>query len=139
MFINLKEEKLNILVTGGAGFIGSCLIRKLLDHTNNRIFNLDKISYASNFDQIEKSPNLKNYNFIKADLLNQKKINSFINDSKPDIIFHLAAESHVDRSIEDSKPFIESNIIGTYNLLETTKKYWCNLDKSKEKLSDSFM
>ena len=135
MSINFREENLNIIVTGGAGFIGSCLIRKLLEHTNNRIFNLDKISYASNFDQIEKCPNLKNYAFIKADLVNQEKINFIINDSKPDIIFHLAAESHVDRSIKDSRPFIESNIIGTYNLLEITKKYWLNLDKSKK---DSF-
>ena len=133
MNINIKEDNLNILITGGAGFIGSCLIKKLLNYTNANIFNLDKISYTSDFSQIEESNRLENYNFIKTDLNNYEATKIAINKSNPDFIFHLAAESHVDRSIDNSRPFIQSNIIGTFNILEATKSYWMDLSNSKRK------
>ena len=129
----------NILVTGGAGFIGSCLIRRLLNKTEFKIFNLDKISYASDLSSINNlisiDESLKTrYRLIKADLNNYAAINNAIEISNPDIIFHLAAESHVDRSIDSPRIFLESNVNGTFNLLEATKNYWENLSNEKRKI-----
>ena len=126
---NIEKEKLRILVTGGAGFIGSWLIKKLLDTTSSKIFNLDKLSYASDLTLINSSANISNHHLLNVDLRNKKELKTAIEISNPDIIFHLAAESHVDRSIDDSTPFIESNIVGTYNILEIAKDHWLNLNK----------
>ena len=131
MNLNIKKEKLRILVTGGAGFIGSWLIKKLLDTTPSKIFNLDKLSYASDLTLINKSINIANHHLLNVDLINKRELKIAIKRSNPDIIFHLAAESHVDRSINDSTPFIESNIIGTFNILEIAKEHWQNLDKER--------
>ncbi len=131
MNLNIKKEKLRILVTGGAGFIGSWLIKKLLDTTPSTIFNLDKLSYASDLTLINSSINIANHHLLNVDLINKKELKIAIKKSNPDIIFHLAAESHVDRSINDSTPFIESNIIGTFNILEIAKEHWQNLDKER--------
>ena len=131
MNLNIKKEKLRILVTGGAGFIGSWLIKKLLDTTSSTIFNLDKLSYASDLTLINSSKNIANHHLLNVDLINKKELKIAIKKSNPDIIFHLAAESHVDRSINDSTPFIESNIIGTFNILEIAKEHWQNLDKER--------
>ncbi len=121
-----------ILVTGGAGFIGGALIRRLLSETNCLIFNLDKIGYASDTTQIEtllkNSPLLADrYNFYKFDLSNEHKLDDLLREINPDYIFHLAAESHVDRSIEGPKVFLESNIIGTFNLLQSARQHWENM------------
>jgi len=111
----------NIIVTGGLGFIGSNLIELLLKKKYN-ILNIDKITYSSNFYNVKNFKSSKNYKFIKCDI-GDKKIKNIFFKFKPKCIFNLAAETHVDRSIDDPKKFIYSNIVGVYNLLENFKKY----------------
>ena len=128
--INLESKYRNILVTGGAGFIGGTFIRKLLQESSCKIFNLDKLGYASDLTSINilldemKSKEIKKYEFLKGDLLDRKFLKSIFEYSKPDLIIHFAAESHVDRSIDNPINFIESNFIGTFNLLEVFREYW---------------
>ena len=119
-----------IIVTGGLGFIGSNLIDKLLKK-NYFVINLDKISYASNFYNTKDFKKKKNYKFIKFDLNNKKKLKIILNKYKPIGIFNLAAETHVDRSIENPSEFIKSNILGVFNLLEVFKKFSKKNKKSK--------
>ena len=114
--------KKNIIVTGGLGFIGSNLIGLLLKK-NFKVINLDKISYSSNFYNTKDFRYKKNYKFIKCNINNTKKVNNILNKYKPIGIFNLAAETHVDRSIDNPKEFIESNILGIFNLLECFKKF----------------
>ncbi len=111
-----------IIVTGGLGFIGSNLIRLLLNKKYS-VINIDKVSYSSNFYNTKDYSKNKNYKFIKCDLLNKNKLKNIIFKYKPSGIFNLAAETHVDRSIDDPSPFIKSNIIGLFNLLEIFRKY----------------
>ncbi len=131
--MNFKNQPKKILITGGCGFIGGCLIRRLLNTTDWIIYNLDKISYASNSSDIEKINTSSRYSLIEVDLKNFQDTQRAIRDSDPDYVIHLAAETHVDRSIDNSLPFIESNIIGTYNLLESCKKHWKKLNVSRKK------
>jgi len=119
----------NIIVTGGLGFIGSNLIKLLILEKFN-IINIDKVSYSSNFYNVKEYNKDKNYKFIKCDLNNKKKLSKIIFKYKPVGIFNLAAETHVDRSIDNPKNFIDSNILGVYNLLEVFKKY-SKINKSK--------
>tara|TARA_B100000965_G_scaffold205975_1_gene171991 strand:- start:48 stop:1073 length:1026 start_codon:yes stop_codon:yes gene_type:complete len=114
--------KKKIIVTGGLGFIGSNLIDLLLKNNYN-IINLDKISYSSNFYNTKEFKKNKKYKFIRCDLNNKKKLQKIFNFFKPSAIFNLAAETHVDRSIDGPENFIKSNILGVYNLLEVFKKY----------------
>ena len=123
----LKEK---IIVTGGLGFIGSNLIELLLKK-NYQVANIDKINYSSNFYNTLEFKRNKHYKFYKCDLNDYKKLNSIINKFKPTCIFNLAAETHVDRSIDNPKSFIESNILGVYNLLEIFKKFSKSFKKSK--------
>tara|TARA_A100001388_G_scaffold277287_1_gene267828 strand:+ start:786 stop:1796 length:1011 start_codon:yes stop_codon:yes gene_type:complete len=126
---------MKILITGGYGFIGSNLIKKLLSLSSYHIFNIDKMGYASNSYLVEQSLNIgnqKKYNFYKLDLTNYGELEKVVNNICPDLIMHLAAESHVDRSIASSRVFIESNIIGTFNLLEVSRKYFEKLDSKKK-------
>tara|TARA_B100001029_G_C15001429_1_gene418309 strand:- start:81 stop:1106 length:1026 start_codon:yes stop_codon:yes gene_type:complete len=120
----------NIIVTGGLGFIGSNLIELLLKK-KFKVINLDKVSYSSNFYNIKEFKNQKNYKFIKCDINNSTKINNILNKFKPVGIFNLAAETHVDRSIVNPKKFIESNILGVFNLLECFKNFSKKNKKTK--------
>uniref|UniRef100_UPI000AF57B42 GDP-mannose 4,6-dehydratase n=1 Tax=Pelagibacter ubique TaxID=198252 RepID=UPI000AF57B42 len=110
-----------IVVTGGLGFIGSNLIDLLLKK-NYFVINLDKCTYSSNFYNVKEFKNSKNYKYFKIDI-NSKKLIKIFDKFKPVCIFNLAAETHVDRSIDDPSNFIKSNIVGVYNLLESFKKY----------------
>ena len=118
-----------IIVTGGLGFIGSNLIDLLLKK-KFKVINIDKVTYSSNFYNTREFKNSKNYDFIKCDIKN-KKIKNILFKFKPDCIFNLAAETHVDRSIDSPESFIQSNIVGVFNLLECFKKY---SQKHKSKL-----
>ena len=124
----------NILVTGGAGFIGGNLIRRLLDQKNNKVFNLDKISYASNLDWLSSVKNKSNHKLLRLDLIDYENLEDLIFNIKPQLIFHLAAESHVDRSLVNPRTFINSNIIGTFNLLEASRKYFQTLGNNEKKI-----
>jgi dTDP-glucose 4,6-dehydratase len=114
-----------IIVTGGAGFIGSALVRHLIQSTEYKILVIDKLTYAGNLESLESVINNKNLSFIKMDVCDSS-IASILNDFKPNAIIHLAAESNVDRSIDGPSEFIKTNILGTFNLLETSLAYWKN-------------
>ena len=121
-----------ILITGGAGFIGSALIRYIINHTNHKVINVDKLTYAGNLSALSDVESSTRYIFEKVDICNAVEIKRIFSMHKPDIIMHLAAESHVDRSIDAPDDFIQTNIIGTYILLEQALKYYQSLaDKSK--------
>lgn len=119
-----------IIVTGGLGFIGSNLIEILLKK-KNKVLNIDKITYASNFYNVKEFKKNKNYFFNKCDLNNFTKLNSIIKKFNPDVIFNLAAETHVDRSIDNPDSFVKSNILGTYNLLEIFKNFYKTKKKTR--------
>ncbi len=124
---------MKILITGGAGFIGGTLIRKLLKNTSYKLFNLDKLSYASDLEsinQINSSSDINRYEFLNIDLADKTKTQDAIEYAKPDRIVHLAAESHVDRSIDSPSLFVQSNILGTFNLLESARIHWKQRDKN---------
>lgn len=117
-----------ILVTGGAGFIGSAVIRHIIQNTNDSVCNVDKLTYASNLENLNEVDNTDRYSFEQVDICSNGELKKVFAKYQPDTIMHLAAESHVDRSIDDPSAFIKSNIIGTYNLLEVARIYWQGLD-----------
>lgn len=119
---------MKILVTGGAGFIGSAVIRHIIQHTNNQVFNIDKLTYAGNLESLKGIDQHPNYQFKQIDICNTEQITAAIDAFQPHAIMHLAAESHVDRSIDGPAAFIQTNIVGTYTLLEAARKYWMSLD-----------
>jgi dTDP-glucose 4,6-dehydratase len=115
----------NILITGGAGFIGSHVVRRFVkNYSNYQIFNLDALTYAGNLENIKDIEKEPNYTFIKGDITDESFIDSLFKNQQFDGVIHLAAESHVDRSIEDPLAFVKTNVIGTMNLLNTAKKQW---------------
>ncbi len=124
--------KMKILVTGGAGFIGSALIRYVLGNTSHSVVNVDKLTYAGNLESLKPIENLPNYWFEKADICDGPTINRLLQEHQPDAIMHLAAESHVDRSIDGPSAFIETNIVGTYTLAEAARGYWQSLEGDKK-------
>ena len=123
---------MNIMVTGGAGFIGSALIRYLINNTTHKVLNVDKLTYASSLSSLKSVENHQNYKFLQLDICDSG-ILDIIAQFQPDIIMNLAAESHVDRSIDSAKPFIQTNIFGTFNLLEASRTYFATLDCKKQR------
>lgn len=121
---------MKIIVTGGAGFIGSAVIRHLLNHTNHVVTNVDKLTYSGNLDSVDTVSNLSNYSFYQLDICDSDGLNKLFDTFQPDAVMHLAAESHVDRSIDGPAEFIQTNIVGTYTLLESTRRYWSGLSDS---------
>ena len=119
---------MKILVTGGAGFIGSAVIRHIINNTTDAIINLDKLTYAGNLESLADVSDSERYVFEQVDICNRTELNRVFAEHKPDAIMHLAAESHVDRSIDGPAAFIETNIVGTYQLLEATRQYWNELN-----------
>ena len=117
-------------MTGGNGFIGSALVRLLSQSKKNYILNIDKLTYAANLDSLKTLSNSHRYQHIKADISNYDEIEGILNDFKPDKVFHLAAETHVDRSINEPFDFIKSNIIGTYNMLEISRDFLTKYKKN---------
>ena len=130
----LLPEGINrVLVTGGAGFIGSAVVRRLLAESDAEVFNLDKFGYASDLSSIG---NHSRHHFLKVDLADAEATAAAVREADPDLVMHLAAESHVDRSIDGPGAFIESNVSGTFHLLQAVRSHWEQLpDKRRERLS----
>ncbi len=123
---------MNILITGGAGFIGSAVVRHIINHTDHHICNVDKLTYAGNLESLISVEGNPRYQFQKIDICDSKALEKIFAEFQPDAIMHLAAESHVDRSIDGPADFIQTNIVGTYTLLEAARKYWQNLSEDKK-------
>lgn len=123
---------MRILVTGGAGFIGSALVRLLIQATNCHVLNVDKLTYASHPDALTDISDHPRYQFVKADICDGARLDILFEHFKPNIVMHLAAETHVDRSIEGPAAFIQNNILGTFTLLEAARRYWVQLDISQK-------
>lgn len=120
---------MKILVTGGAGFIGSALIRYLVEQTDNEIVNLDKLTYAGNLDSLLPVSDSGRYRFEHADICEREALDQIFAQQQPDAVIHLAAESHVDRSIDGPGDFIQTNLVGTYSMLEAGRAYWSGLSE----------
>lgn len=123
---------MKLLVTGGAGFIGSAVIRHIITYTNDEVVNLDKLTYAGNLESLAEVSDNQRYSFEQVDICNRAEVDRVLAQYQPDAIMHLAAESHVDRSIDGPADFIETNIVGTYTLLEATRQYWQALEAEKK-------
>ena len=126
------EMKKTIFVTGGAGFIGSALARYLINETEHNVINFDKLTYAGNLKSLASVNSSNRYSFIQGDICNRKLLDKVFKQYQPDYIMHLAAESHVDRSIDTPGEFIQTNITGTYELLEAARNYFFSLAKTKQ-------
>lgn len=118
---------MKVLVTGGAGFVGANFIRHLMERTDWSVVNLDALYYAANLESLADISDNPRYRFEKADICDGKKLKAIFEAHRPDAVLHLAAESHVDRSIDEPAPFIQTNIVGTYTLLEAALEYWKSL------------
>jgi len=121
-----------ILVTGGAGFIGSAVVRHIIADTNNSVVVVDKLTYAGNLESLTPVADNERYAFEQVDICNRSELDRVFAQYQPDYVMHLAAESHVDRSIDGPADFIETNIVGTYTMLEAARQYWNGLDASRK-------
>lgn len=124
---------MKILVTGGAGFIGSAVIRHIIQNTEHQVLNVDKLTYAGNLESLISVADSQRCQFSQTDICDRAALEHLFQTFKPDAVMHLAAESHVDRSISGPFAFIETNIIGTYQLLEVARQYWMSLEEQKKK------
>jgi dTDP-glucose 4,6-dehydratase len=123
---------MKFLITGGAGFIGSAVVRHIVNNTTDTVVNVDKLTYAGNPDSLVSVAEADRYQFENADICDAVRMDSIFQRHQPDIVMHLAAESHVDRSIDGPAAFIATNIVGTYTLLEVARRYWGDLDSEKQ-------
>ena len=121
-----------ILVTGGAGFIGSAVVRHIIADTNNSVVVVDKLTYAGNLESLTPVADNERYAFEQVDICNRSELDRVFAQYQPDYVMHLAAESHVDRSIDGPADFIETNIVGTYTMLEAARQYWNGLEASRK-------
>ena len=123
---------MRILITGGAGFIGSAVIRQYINDTTHDVINLDDITYAGNLQSLSSIADSNRYTFVQVNICDSVQLKETFDRYQPDAVMHLAAETHVDRSIDDPSIFIKSNIVGTFNLLEVSRNYWNNLIPDKK-------
>jgi dTDP-glucose 4,6-dehydratase len=123
---------MRVMVTGGAGFIGSALVRYLVTEVGAEVLTFDKLTYAGNLSSLRPIENAPNHRFVRADICDRHAVAAALQDFQPDRIYHLAAESHVDRSIDGSADFIQTNIVGTYTLIEAARRYWLSLDADRK-------
>ena len=123
---------MKILVTGGAGFIGSAVVRHIINHTQDSVINLDKLTYAGNLDSIASVADSERYAFVQADICDRAALDKIFAEHQPDAVMHLAAESHVDRSIDSAGEFIQTNIVGTFTLLEAARAYYQTLPSERK-------
>ncbi|MDW2056795.1 dTDP-glucose 4,6-dehydratase [Vibrio sp. 506] len=123
---------MKILVTGGAGFIGSAVVRHIINYTSDSVVNVDKLTYAGNLESLVEVEASERYAFEPVDICNRTELDRVFAEHQPDAVMHLAAESHVDRSIDGPAAFIETNIVGTYTLLEATRAYWNELGSEQQ-------
>ncbi|HCP20352.1 MULTISPECIES: dTDP-glucose 4,6-dehydratase [Gammaproteobacteria] len=123
---------MKLLITGGAGFIGSAVIRHIIQNTEDEVVNVDKLTYAGNLESLVQVSDSERYAFEQVDICNRAELDRVLSQHQPDAIMHLAAESHVDRSIDGPADFIETNIVGTYTLLEASRQYWQALECDKK-------
>ena len=122
---------MKILVTGGAGFIGSALVRHLIQNTSYQVLILDKLTYAGNLASLKNVSGSERYSFDQADICDREALDRILSQFQPDAVMHLAAESHVDRSIDGPAAFVETNVVGTYTLLEACRAFWSGLEGTK--------
>jgi dTDP-glucose 4,6-dehydratase len=126
------EKIMTILITGGAGFIGSAVVRHIIENTNESVINVDCLTYAGNVESLSTIDNSERYHFVQADICDAQAMADVFEKFKPTAVMHLAAESHVDRSIDGPSDFMQTNIIGTFTLLEAARSYWSRLADDKK-------
>jgi dTDP-glucose 4,6-dehydratase len=126
--MTMSDKPLHILVTGGAGFIGSALVRHLIGNTPHHVLNVDALTYAGNLSSLAAVAGSNRYRFEQADICDTPRISALMEAFRPDVITHLAAESHVDRSLDGPAAFVQTNLVGTFSMLSATRDYWNGLD-----------
>lgn len=134
---NSMSQK-TFLVTGGAGFIGSAVVRELINNSDHKVVNIDKLTYAGNPESLASVEDNPRYTFIQADICDADAMAKAFSQHQPDVVMHLAAESHVDRSIDGPAEFIQTNIVGTYTLLEAARIYWKSLQQTDAEKAAGF-